>query len=357
MSFTELFEARFHKPHDIDFYTAFRGLQLLLASGATLQQALLDLADDQENAQLGKAMRNVARNLSAGMSPSLAFNKEPVFSPLMSATVEAGDKSGNLGAAFLRLSELMYLRHNLYSKINNVLFVPKLSAALMTFLTIAYIKFVIPEYVKLYAENGFEIPIVISIATGLVNFIVDNWYITILGGYFLCKFFGTLISANETLIDSLRLKMPVYNKLHFYFLQHQFASIVELMLSSGLNIPQALEQASKSADNSIMRRDILRVQKHVLLGNSLSASMRKNNTNKVFDKLLVASLKSGELSNQMVPVLRDECDYYSRTLNNLIEPTGTKITFLVMIPMGVMIVGMFMFTLVPMFSYITKMSG
>ena len=59
----------------------------------------------------------------------------------------------------------------------------------------------------------------------------------------------------------------------------------------------------------------------------------------------------------MLDVLRDDCDYYAKTLNNLIEPTSSKITFMVMIPMGIAIVGMFMFTLVPMFSYIGQVSG
>ena len=56
-------------------------------------------------------------------------------------------------------------------------------------------------------------------------------------------------------------------------------------------------------------------------------------------------------------MLKDDADYYSKTLIDLIEPTSTKITFIVMIPMGLVIVGMFMFTLIPMFSYISQVTS
>ena len=41
----------------------------------------------------------------------------------------------------------------------------------------------------------------------------------------------------------------------------------------------------------------------------------------------------------------------------MIEPTSTKITLLVMLPMGLLIVLMFMFTLVPMFDYMSRISS
>ena len=357
MRFLEKLEAKLHQPKELDFYTAFRGIELLLQSGSTLQRALTELAEDQNNKQLAKGMKEVARHLAAGMSPGMAFRKEKVFPALVAATIEVGDKAGSASLAFSRLSELMYLRHNLYSKVASALLVPKISAVIMSLLILAYIKLVIPEYMKLYQENGIEIPGVISVITAAVNSIVDYWPITLLALFLVVKGVKLFCHSNRQLVDGWRLKLPIYKELHFNFLQHQFASILELMLASGLNVPQSLEQAAKAVDNSVMSKEINKVIKQVLSGHSLASALRQNNTHKVFDKLILASIKSGEMSNQMLDVLRDDCDYYAKTLNNLIEPTSSKITFMVMIPMGIAIVGMFMFTLVPMFSYIGQVSG
>lgn len=357
LSFIKDIDAELHKPRYIDYYVAFHGIELLLRSGTTLQQALVELADDQENEQITLAMHNVSRYLGAGMSVGAAFRKEPVFNAMMASTIEAGDKAGNVSGAFARLSELMYLRDNLYRKVDGALLVPKISAVMMVFMIVAYVKWVIPEYVKMYKENGMNIPSIVEAITSCVNAVFDYWYITLLVLFLLYKWFNWFCKNNRPIVDKIKLKMPVYKKLHFNFLQHQFVSTMEIMLSSGLTIPQSLEQAAKGVDNVLMSRDILRAQKQVILGYTLSAAMKNNNADATFGKLLLASMKSGEVSNQLSLVLRDDCDYYTKTLQDLVEPTASKVTFMVMIPMGAIIVGMFMFTLVPMFSYIGQVSG
>lgn len=41
-------------------------------------------------------------------------------------------------------------------------------------------------------------------------------------------------------------------------------------------------------------------------------------------------------------------------LTNMIDPVSTKITLLVLIPMGMLIVAMYVFTMIPMFSYMSQ---
>lgn len=152
---------------------------MLLKSGSTLQQAINEIAHVQTNAKLGQALRNISRNLSAGVATGAAFKKEGVFPRLVAPTIESGDRAGRLSDTFLRLSELMWLQHNLYSKVKNALFIPKIAAVLMAIMTIAYIKIAIPEYVKLYKETGIPLPWIVSFVTGCVNGVVDYWFITL----------------------------------------------------------------------------------------------------------------------------------------------------------------------------------
>ena len=77
--------------------------------------------------------------------------------------------------------------YNLYSKVNNALFVPKIASVLMAVLIIGYVKFAIPQYVDLYKDNNIELPWLISFITSLVNGLVDYFYITIPLIYFAIK--------------------------------------------------------------------------------------------------------------------------------------------------------------------------
>lgn len=342
------------RPKLIDFYNIFHQLYMLLTSGSTLQQSLQDIAPYQEKRRLKDALMNISKSLSTGISTGAAFRRESVFPAIVAPSLEAGDKAGELSKSLLQLSEMMYLQHNLYTKVAGALFVPKMSAILMTIMVVAYIKIAIPEFVQLYNDNGIEIPFIVSLVSGIVNAIVDNWYISLLAIYGMWKAWNWFANSHVPLIDSWKLKLPIYNKLHYIFLQHQFASIISLMLGSGLTVPDALIQAQKVVGNTVMADAIGRVRSDITRGISFTQGLHKNNGDGIFDKMLIASINAGERSDNLSKSLDANCKYYERTLTNMIDPVSTKITLLVLIPMGMLIVAMYVFTMIPMFSYMSQ---
>lgn len=345
------------KPKLSDFYALFDQLYMLMNSGSNLQQALLDISHVQTNKRLGEALKNIARSLTSGVSTGAAFKKEEVFPRMIAPTIDAGDRAGRLTDTFLRLSELMWLQHNLYSKVKNALFVPKIAAVMMTIMTIAYIKIAIPEYIKLYDESGIALPWIVGFVTGCVNGLVDYWPITLCVLYALFHLWHWFSKTHIGMVDGWKLKIPIYHKLHHAFLQHQMASIMGLMLSSGLTTSDSLTQAAKVVDNSHMASAITRAREDISRGNTLAGALKRNNGSGIFDSMLLASINAGEKSNHMTLALEHDCKYYERLINNMIEPVSTKITLLVMLPMGLLIVLMFSFTLIPMFDYMGKVSG
>lgn len=344
----------FNRPKLIDFYNVFHQLYMLLTSGSTLQQSLQDIAPYQEKKTLKEALLNISKSLTTGISTGAAFRREPIFPGIVAPSLEAGDRAGELSKSLFQLSEMMYLQHNLYSKVNGALFVPKMSAVLMSLMVVAYIKIAIPEFVQLYKDNNIEIPFVVSLVSGIVNGIVDNWYVTLVVLYLIYRGWIWFSARNVPLIDSWKLKLPIYKKLHYIFLQHQFASIISLMLGSGLTVPDALVQAQKVVGNTIMADAIGRVRQDIKRGISFTQGLIKNNSDGIFDKMLIASINAGERSDNLSRSLDANCKYYERTLVNMIDPVSTKITLLVLIPMGMLIVAMYVFTMIPMFSYMSQ---
>lgn len=346
----------FDKPKEIDFYAIFSHLNLLLSSGSDMPSAVTEIATYQQKKVLVFALNNISRNLRAGISTGMAFKKESVFPRIVSPTLEAGEKSGHLSDVCKKLSEIMDMQDRLYSKVRNALLVPKIAAVMMTIMAIAYIKIAIPEYITLYQDNDIPLPAVVVVVTDFVNAIVDYWYITLFVIFLLYKAFGWFVANRSDIVDSIKLKLPIYRDLHFNFLQHQFASILSIMLSSGLTEQQSLTQVSQVVDNSVMSSTILKVRDDILKGNSISDSLKKNNADHIFDNLLLASINAGEKSSSVSEALDQCAKYYERTINNLVETVSTKLTFIVMIPIGVVIVAMFAFTMIPMFSYITNVT-
>lgn len=345
------------KPKLIDLYAVFLGLQLLCESGQTLQYGLSELAKIQKNRMLGEALSRVAGKIKKGLSIGKAFRSEEVFPAMVAPSLEAGDRSGSMSKAFRSLAETAFIQNNLYSKISSVMLTPKIAVTLLLIIIIAYVKFAVPEYVKMFEENSMEIPRMLVIVSFIVNGFVDNWFISIpvLIGCFVG--FKRLCMANLEKVDMFKLKVPIYGKLHFSFIQHQFVSVMQLMLTSGLTVPAALDQACKTVGNTVVAEAIRRVHKDVSAGYDLSAALQKNNKDNVFDDILISCVKAGERSGSLASVMGSLCAYYAKALTDMVEPVGTKLTFIMIIPIGFVIVGMFVFTIVPMFDFMSKMSG
>ncbi|MBQ0067713.1 MAG: type II secretion system F family protein [Phascolarctobacterium sp.] len=357
MNWFKRFDLWWHRPKLADFYFLFTQMYLLLNSGRPLQDAMASIAGVIENEPLKLALNNIVRKLQSGMNAAVAINAEKIFPQVVAPTVEAGDKAGQLSASFFRLGELMWLQHNLYSKVANALFVPKLGGVLMVIIVVGYVKFAIPEYIKMYKENGMEIPGIIESVSGSVNLVVDYWYVTAVVLYFLWQGFKKFYNSHKHFFDRIKLHTPIYKQLHFTFLQHQLVSTLGLMMASGLNMPDSLVQATKVVDNSLMSSALVNVRADILKGNALSLALKRNNKDKVFDSVLLLVLDSGEKTNRMREALDNAKDYYERILASVVEPLSTKITFVVMVPMGLMIVAIYAFTMIPMLSYMNNVSG
>lgn len=354
MSVFENIERRLSRAGPAEFYGVFAALGMLLESGMNLGRALKAVSADQQDKRLAAALENAASALSAGVSAGGSFSKEKIFPRITAPTVAAGERSGRLAASFRQLSDIMWLEHNLYSRVQNALFVPKLAAVLMVILVTAYIRIAMPEYVRLYAETQLELPWLVKVVTEAVDTLVGGWPVTLAALFIFWRLLRAFTASHAYFIDSLRLKLPIYGALHKAFLQHQFAAVLQLMLVSGLTAQEALAEAAPSIANSVMASAVRRARESLLRGSTLSRALRENNADNVFDAMLIAALSAGERSGRLGEALGRLTKYYARLIDNLVEPVTTKITLLVMLPMGLIIVLVFAFTLLPTFGYIDQ---
>lgn len=344
------------RPTKRDFYALFLQISTLMRSGVELNKATADIAAYTENKQLAAALNNISRKMQAGISAGAAFQNESIFPKIVAPTIEAGERSQQQAQVFDRLSKLMLMEYELSKKVNSALLTPKISAVIMSIMTIAYIKLAIPQYIKLYEESGIELPWIVGFITSIVNGIVDYWYLTLLVLYGAYRAFSWFVDNRPETIDGIRLKCPIYKQLHFNFVQHQLVTVLGLMLSSGLETPVALAQAAKAVDNSLIANALLKVRNSILKGMVLSDSLKRNNTEHTFDYFMISNVYAGERNDNVSSSLEECSKYYEREINYCTDTVSTKLTLLVMLPMGALIVIMFLFTLVPTFSYINQIT-
>jgi type IV pilus assembly protein PilC len=353
----EKIEAFFNRPSKKDFYELFTQLRFQLSAGLSFVQACQEVGPLQPNKYIKRACAGMTKDLITGFSVSDAFKRAEIFPAEISETLSAGEKSGEMVKVFEMLASKMKLEAKLYGKVNSALLTPKIAACLMLLLVTAFSKVIMPQYVKLYEESQLEMPAVLKAFLTISNGIFDHWYLVIPLVYGLVKFWQWFTRTHFYWIDTVRLKLPIYSKLHFAMLQHQFCSNLAIMIDAGLLLPEACKRLADIVDSNVMSGSITKANKAIVAGVPLSTAFKKNNDFGVFDASLLSFIGTGYQSGQLADAMHLSSELYEMKLQDLVETVPTKLTVVVIAPMGVLIVGLYLLSLMPMLSYFNQISG
>lgn len=345
------------KPNAKDFYILFVQLAAFLKSGITLSEALRTLGPHQKNEQIRQALVQVARDIDTGLGFADSLKRQSIFTEDIVASIAAGEKSGQLYEAFQQLSAKMWMMMSLYSKVSNALLTPKISFVLMMLMILGFSKVVMPQYQKMYEDSGLTMPVIIDYFLLISNAVFDYWPVTIVAIYGLYYAWLTFVKQNPILVGRWRLKLPIYKKLHFNLLQHEFASNLRLMLSAGVTLPEACLYSSKAVSNPVMSHAIKQCQGAIISGTPFSTALSRFNVDNVFDPILLSFISTGEKNGSLPEMLNIGADIFKTEIDSLVNTVGTKLTLIVVLPMGIFLVFIYSLTFIPMMSYFSQITG
>lgn len=348
---------RFSRPSAMDFYVLCIQVSAFLDAGLALGRALEQIAPHQKNKELKKILLDIVQDMEVGLAASEAFAKHKEFPNIFAPTIASGEQSSELDSIFRKLADQMWLRSTLYAKISSALLTPKIAGVLMGGLMVGFAKIMIPQYEKMYKESGMEMPAVIEMFVNAVNGFFDNFFpiMGILAGIF----YGLRWYAHThpKVVGRIKLKMPIYKPLHFSLINYQFASNLALMLNSGLNIVVATQQTSKVVDNYLFQLMVAEASDLIQAGDTIKDALVKADRYKAIDPLVLGFVDSGERTGSMVEMLEKAAGIHKTLLDATVDKVSTKITIVVIAPMGVLMIAMYAMSLVPMISYFSKLIG
>jgi type IV pilus assembly protein PilC len=353
--FLDNFLDRFSQPSAMDYYVLCVQVSAFLKAGLPLNQALEQIAPHQKNKKLGKILREIISDMDVGMSAAEAFGKQKSFPNIFAPTIESGERASELEEIFNKLSGQMWLRITLYSKINSALLTPKIAGVLMALLMTGFAKVMIPQYEKMFKESGITMPWICSAFVGVINGFFNHLPIVLLVAYGLYRGIKWYCDAHPYIIARLKLRLPIYKPLHYSLINYQFASNLALMLNSGLNVVVACQQTSRVIDNVLLKEEVYKASLLMQAGDAISASLKKADKGKMLDPLVLGFIDSGEKAGSIVEMLEDAAEIHKTLLNSVVDKVSTKLTLLVITPMGLCMVGMYLMSLVPMISYFDKL--
>ncbi|HEY8459268.1 MAG TPA: type II secretion system F family protein [Blastocatellia bacterium] len=275
-----------------DFLLFNQQLAALIHAGLPVLQSIQLLRQRSPNPKLRRALSDVEARITSGsaLSEALAAQGE-TFPKIYTASILAGERSGNLDDVLRRYVEYTKAIAQLRRKIRGALTYPFMllcsAFALIAILT----TFVVPQFSLLYDSLGGELPVVTTFVVGVSATVRSNIY-WILPGFLIVS--AAIYSWRRTengrrTMDRWVLKIPVVGDLIKQMTVAQFSRSLGTLLRGGLTLVESFQIALQSISN----RELLR---------STEPALSKVREGKPFTESLAAAGWAPELAIDMMGV-------------------------------------------------------
>jgi general secretion pathway protein F len=303
-----------------------RAMAALLPAGMPLAPAL-GAAANVATGDVREALITIRSRVERGESLAMSLSDHPhLFPPLYVGLVRAGEKSGDLGGSFERLSDQLEREEQLRAKLIGALVYPLILATAGTFAVLVLVLFVLPRFMELLQGSGATLPRSTALLLALSVGVRQHWYLLFsipLGIAGLIYWFRATPDGQRA-AARLLLSIPAVRTLRRYALAARFSRIVGVLLSGGAPLLTALDDALESLGDPIAREDTQRIRQKVRDGMSLRQAVAENpHFPQLLPQLVAVGEEAGRLKDFLLKaatIFEDKTERAAQRLATLAEP-------------------------------------
>lgn len=331
-----------------DLAVATRQLATLSAAGLPLVSALSALGDQTESETLQRIVINVREKVEEGSSLAKAMGNFPKsFPKLYVNMVASGEASGTLDAVLENLADYLEAQLELKRKVTAALTYPILMLVICILVVVVLLVFVVPKIVDIFIKQKIALPVPTRIMLGISNFIVDWWFLIILGGIaiaWLLRWYYAQPDGRER-IDRLILKVPIYGPVFLKVNTARVMRTLGTLLESGVGLLAALDITRNLVSNVHLVRTLEAARDGVQEGRSLAKEFAKTG---MFPPMVGHMIAVGEKSGELEGMLTKVGKIYENEVNAILGGITRLIEPLMMVGVGIVVFSIVMSVLMPM---------
>lgn len=320
-----------------------------LRSGITVVDSLDILRKQSSNKTLQKVVDGLHEDVQKGNSLSSAFAKEPkIFPSILINMIETGEVSGNLDDVMDKMAYHFEKEFKINQKVKSAVTYPIVVSIVAIGVVIMLLTFVVPTFVNMFASFDAELPLPTRILIGISDGLKNYWYIyiiVIVAAIFLYRRYASTPQGRMK-VDEIKLKVPIFGPLINKIAMNRFASNMAVMLTSGVDIIQAVDIVEKVVGNDFIRTRLEDVKDGIRKGYGLGMSMEQNGA---FPPLVYQMVDVGETSGTLDYVLEKVSDFYETEVDTAVSQLTTVLEPVIIVVLGVIVAFIIISMLLPMF--------
>jgi len=216
---------------------------------------------------------------------------------------------------------------------------------------------IVPQFAQILTGLGSELPLLTRILMGISDFLRQGTiFIVMIAGasYFAYRAYYRTEKGRRQ-VDQIKLKLPVFGNLMKKSALARFSRTFGLLISSGVNIVEALDITKGTAGNAIVEDILEQTKIAIQAGEPVYTTIQAHP--QVFPPMVSSMIAIGEETGALDTMLQKIADFYEREVDEAVSALTAAIEPLMIIFLGfivgVIVAGMFL----PLFRIIGTLSA
>lgn len=343
------------KHEDIVFFA--NQLAVMVDTGVPLSEALDAIAASTDHNGLQAVIWDISAQVKNGVEFSTAMESHrKLFSELFISLMRASEASGQMGPMLERCTAYMMQERETRRQIKGAMIYPASMMAFCIIVVVGLLLFVLPRFASIYAGKGATLPlptrILMSLSSGLINYwmyIIGGLAVTITGGIFYFR-----SESGHIMGDRIKITMPILGPMTRKACMAKGFRTMATMVSTGVAMLDGLDITARVSGNYFYARIWKKVSEDVQEGANLTQALYEDPLiPRTIAQMIDAGEKTGKLEMVMDRVAKfceDDLKIAVKTLTSMIEP-------IMIIVMGLIVGGIAMSLLLPIFNMSKVMTG
>jgi len=306
-----------------------RQMATLLDAGLPILRALKLLQSQQPEGKFYDVLENMSASIQSGETFSDAAAHYPeVFNRLFVKMVKAGELGGVMNVVLNRLAEYTEQTQKIKGKVKSAMMYPCVVLLISICIVSGLLVFIVPKFEKIFLDmlGGRPLPFLTRVIIDSSNGLKDN-FVVILASLIIIYFSAITLLKDprvKALVDKSLFWMPWFGELVRMSAMARFSRTLDTLLSSGVPILQALNNARETAGNMVLADAVAKIYVCIKEGETIRQAML---TTDVFPVMVVGMVEVGEETGKLPEMLgkiaelyEEEVDTTIAGLTSLMEP-------------------------------------
>ena len=330
--------------------TFSRQFAIMLSTHIPLLDALEILKGQTYSDTFKRILEVVYDDVKSGMLLSAAFEKHKAgFPDFFRSMISIGESSGKLDLVFNSLAEYYEKESATRRKMRSAMAYPLMLLAMTVGIVILMLTMVVPTFREALSDLDVAPDGITQTVYDISDFVLAYWvYILILTAVAIIAVAAILMTeGGKYFRDLMLINMQLTRKIQINTATARFARALALLLSSGMDLNEALNSVEIILTNRYMKKKFHGAAEQVRHGVSLTNAFESI---KLFPPMMIKMLAVGEKTNSLDDVLLRSCSFFDDQVESAVAGFTARIQPTMLLIMGSVVAVLFIAVYSPMLS-------